>query len=124
MDERASIVDGGSLFIPLDVIRMDATIPAWWDETTKETMNTVTAVTQTPWVEQDEKRFASPILGLGGASKTGRRVAERLAARGLPVRIGSRGERPFAWEDQRTRAPSAWATAAPGVRELTTRKAA
>jgi uncharacterized protein YbjT (DUF2867 family) len=48
-----------------------------------------------------------PILVLGGTGKTGRRVAERLAARGLPVRIGSRsGEPPFDWEDQSTWAPA------------------
>ncbi len=29
-------------------------------------------------------------LVLGGTGKTGRRVVERLAARGLPVRVGSR----------------------------------
>jgi uncharacterized protein YbjT (DUF2867 family) len=38
--------------------------------------------------------LARPILVLGGTGKTGRRVAERLAARGLPVRIGSRSGRP------------------------------
>jgi uncharacterized protein YbjT (DUF2867 family) len=31
-----------------------------------------------------------PTLVLGGTGKTGRRVVERLTARGLPVRIGSR----------------------------------
>ena len=31
-----------------------------------------------------------PILILGGTGKTGRRLAERLTARGIPVRIGSR----------------------------------
>lgn len=42
-------------------------------------------------------------LVLGGTGKTGRRVAERLTARGLPVRIGSRsGEPSFDWEDQAT----------------------
>ena len=47
-----------------------------------------------------------PTLVLGGTSKTGRRVAERLAARGLPVRIGSRsGAPPFDWEDRSTWAP-------------------
>jgi uncharacterized protein YbjT (DUF2867 family) len=52
-----------------------------------------------------------PTLVLGGTGKTGRRVAERLAARGLPVRIGSRsGEPPFDWEDRST-----WATALEGV---------
>jgi uncharacterized protein YbjT (DUF2867 family) len=47
-------------------------------------------------------------LVLGGATgKTGRRVAERLAARGLPVRIGSRSaEPPFDWEDEGTWAPA------------------
>ena len=46
-------------------------------------------------------------LVLGGTGKTGRRVAKRLTARGLPVRIGSRsGEPPFDWEDQVTWAPA------------------
>jgi uncharacterized protein YbjT (DUF2867 family) len=48
---------------------------------------------------------------LGGTGKTGRRVAQRLEARGRPVRIGSRsGEPPFDWEDRST-----WATALHGV---------
>ncbi|MBW8727043.1 MAG: NAD(P)H-binding protein [Inquilinus limosus] len=48
-----------------------------------------------------------PILVVGGTGKTGRRVAERLAARGIPVRIGSRSANPaFDWED-----PSGWAAA-------------
>jgi uncharacterized protein YbjT (DUF2867 family) len=46
-------------------------------------------------------------LVIGGTGKTGRRVAKRLTARGLPVRIGSRsGEPPFDWEDQTTWAPA------------------
>jgi uncharacterized protein YbjT (DUF2867 family) len=46
-------------------------------------------------------------LVLGGTGKTGRRVVERLGARELPVRIGSRsGEPPFDWEDQATWVPS------------------
>ena len=50
-------------------------------------------------------------LILGGSGKTGRRVAERLAARGLPVRIGSRsGQPPFDWDDERT-----WAAALAGI---------
>jgi uncharacterized protein YbjT (DUF2867 family) len=44
-------------------------------------------------------------LVLGGTGKTGRRVVERLTARGLPVRVGSRsGEPPFDWND-----PDSWA---------------
>jgi len=46
------------------------------------------------------------ILVLGGTGKTGRRVVERLQARGLPVRVGSRaGTPPFEWEDRATWAP-------------------
>jgi uncharacterized protein YbjT (DUF2867 family) len=44
---------------------------------------------------------------VGGTGKTGRRVAQRLQARGVPVRIGSRsGEPPFDWEDRSTWAPA------------------
>jgi uncharacterized protein YbjT (DUF2867 family) len=44
-----------------------------------------------------------PTLVLGGTGKTGRRVADRLEARGLPVRIGSRSaEPPFDWDDRGT----------------------
>ena len=47
-----------------------------------------------------------PTLVLGGTGKTGRRVAERLAALGIPTRVGSRsGEPPFDWEDRSTWAP-------------------
>lgn len=46
-------------------------------------------------------------LVIGGTGKTGRRVAERLTAHGLPIRIGSRsGEPPFNWEAQATWAPT------------------
>jgi len=45
-------------------------------------------------------------LILGGTGKTGRRVAERLQARGLPVRLASRSAAPrFDWDDQSTWAP-------------------
>jgi uncharacterized protein YbjT (DUF2867 family) len=55
-----------------------------------------------------------PILVLGGTGKTGRRVAERLTARGLPVRIGSRsGAPPFDWEDAST-----WTAALQGVESV------
>ena len=55
-----------------------------------------------------------PTLVLGGTGKTGRRVAERLRARNVPVRIGSRsGEPPFDWEK-----PETWAPALQGVRSV------
>jgi uncharacterized protein YbjT (DUF2867 family) len=45
-------------------------------------------------------------LVLAGTGKTGRRVVERLTARGLPTRVGSRsGEPPFDWDDRDTSAP-------------------
>jgi uncharacterized protein YbjT (DUF2867 family) len=48
-----------------------------------------------------------PMLVLGGTGKAGRRVVERLEARGLPVRVGSRsGTPPFDWEDRSTWAPA------------------
>lgn len=50
-------------------------------------------------------------LVIGGTGKTGRRVVDRLGARGLPVRIGSRSaEPPFDWEDDST-----WAAAVEDV---------
>jgi uncharacterized protein YbjT (DUF2867 family) len=46
-------------------------------------------------------------LVLGGTGKTGRRVARRLRARGIPVRVGSRsGQPPFDWENRGTWAPA------------------
>jgi uncharacterized protein YbjT (DUF2867 family) len=46
-------------------------------------------------------------LVIGGTGKTGRRVAERLQARDLPVRIGSRSAEPrFDWDDRSTWAPA------------------
>ena len=55
-----------------------------------------------------------PTLVLGGTGKTGRRVVERLGARGLPVRVGSRsGQPPFEWADEST-----WAPVLQGVRAV------
>lgn len=46
-------------------------------------------------------------LVLCGTGTTGRRVATRLAARGVPIKVGSRsGEPPFDWDDQATWAPA------------------
>jgi uncharacterized protein YbjT (DUF2867 family) len=48
-----------------------------------------------------------PVLVIGGTGKTGRRVVERLEARGVPVRVGSRSSQPpFDWEDEATWAPA------------------
>ena len=44
---------------------------------------------------------------IGGAGKTGRRVAERLQARGRDIRLASRSTTPaFDWEDRATWAPA------------------
>jgi uncharacterized protein YbjT (DUF2867 family) len=53
-------------------------------------------------------------LVLGGTGKSGRRVAERLQAHGVPVRIGSRSAGPaFDWADEST-----WAAALDGARAV------
>ena len=58
-------------------------------------------------------RTRQPTLVLGGTGKTGRRVVQRLRARGLPVRVGSRsGAPPFDWEDRATWAPALEGTGA------------
>jgi uncharacterized protein YbjT (DUF2867 family) len=52
-----------------------------------------------------------PTLVLGATGKTGRRIIERLGARGVPTRVGSRsGQPPFDWED-----PATWGPALEGV---------
>jgi uncharacterized protein YbjT (DUF2867 family) len=49
----------------------------------------------------------TPILVIGATGKTGRRVAERLRARDIPVRVGSRSsDTPFDWEDRSTWGPA------------------
>jgi uncharacterized protein YbjT (DUF2867 family) len=50
---------------------------------------------------------SEPTLVLGATGKTGRRVAERLEARGDAVRVGSRSAEPaFDWEDRATWGPA------------------
>ena len=50
-------------------------------------------------------------LVLGGTGKTGRRIVEGLASRGVPTRVGSRAsDPPFDWDDQST-----WGAALDGV---------
>jgi uncharacterized protein YbjT (DUF2867 family) len=64
-------------------------------------------MTDTPHI-----RDPRPILLTGGTGKTGRRVAERLEALGVQVRIGSRrADPPFDWDD-----PGTWAAALDGAR--------
>jgi uncharacterized protein YbjT (DUF2867 family) len=53
-----------------------------------------------------------PILIIGSTGKTGRRVEERLTARSIPVRHGSRsGTPPFDWDNRAT-----WTAALQGVK--------
>src|SRR5262245_55873459 len=55
-----------------------------------------------------------PTLVLGATGKTGRRVLQRLRARGLSFRAGSRSSDPaFDWNDRAT-----WASAVKGVRAV------
>src|SRR5215207_9717379 len=87
-------------------------------QTMEESMNAVSEDMRRDWngpawdaVEPDASAVGTsveqPTLVLGSRGKTGRRVAERLAVRGLPMRLGSRsGEPPFDWEDRATWAPA------------------
>jgi uncharacterized protein YbjT (DUF2867 family) len=63
-------------------------------------------------VVEGEMKTSETTLVVGGTGKTGRRVVERLQARGVPVRIGSRAAAiPFDWEQADT-----WGPAVAGVR--------
>lgn len=54
----------------------------------------------TPNISQTGAPARGPILILGATGKTGRRIAERLRTRGLPVRLGSRSATPsFDWSN-------------------------
>ena len=65
-------------------------------------------------METDNTQEKKMTLVLGGTGKTGRRVAQRLEARGMPTRIGSRsGEPSFDWEDAAT-----WARALQNVESV------
>jgi uncharacterized protein YbjT (DUF2867 family) len=58
-----------------------------------------------------EPTTQQPILVLGGTGKTGRRVTQRLRARGRPVRIGTPSSTPsFDWND-----PATWPSALDGA---------
>ena len=49
----------------------------------------------------------NPVLVIGGTGKVGRRVVQRLTARGVPTRVGSRfGDPRFEWENLATWAPA------------------
>jgi uncharacterized protein YbjT (DUF2867 family) len=53
------------------------------------------------------KQAKNTILLVGGKGKTGRRVAERLLARRLPVRLASRSSKPgFDWNDEASWEPA------------------
>src|ERR671916_2432856 len=58
-------------------------------------------------METERAQRTKTTLVVGGTGKTGRRVVQRLEARALPVRVGSRsGEPPFDWENRATWAPA------------------
>ena len=55
---------------------------------------------------REEMQMATTLV-IGGTGKTGRRVAQRLRSRGLPIRTGTPSSKPpFDWDDQATWAPA------------------
>jgi uncharacterized protein YbjT (DUF2867 family) len=63
------------------------------------------------WSQRTLVGMSELTLVIGGTGKTGRRVAQRLADRGVGVRIGSRsGTPPFDWTD-----PTTWPAALAGA---------
>ncbi|MGW1201919.1 NmrA family transcriptional regulator [Streptomyces cyaneofuscatus] len=82
---------------------------------TKKTYTKQGAADATAREGREGARIMGTVLVTSGTGKTGRRVAERLAALGVPVRAGSRagsraGEVPFDWQDE-----SGWAAALDGT---------
>ena len=66
-------------------------------------VSTMFAARRRPWNEGMTNTTQNLTLVLGAQGTTGRRVAERLAARGVATRLGSRsGLPPFDWADERT----------------------
>lgn len=60
---------------------------------------------------EERKQHAGTVFVTGGTGKTGRRVAERLAARDVPIQIGSRAAAtPFDWDQ-----PAGWPAALEGA---------
>jgi len=61
--------------------------------------------------DSQEITMSNEILVLGGTGKTGRRVAKKLQAKGIPTRIASRSAMPsFDWNDEST-----WPAALDGI---------
>jgi uncharacterized protein YbjT (DUF2867 family) len=66
-------------------------------------VSTMFAARRRPWNGGMTNTTENLTLVLGAQGTTGRRVAERLAARGVATRLGSRsGLPPFDWADERT----------------------
>ncbi|MFE3722883.1 Rossmann-fold NAD(P)-binding domain-containing protein [Streptomyces cyaneofuscatus] len=83
--------------------------------TADETKKTYTKQGAADSAAREGARVMGTVLVTSGTGKTGRRVAERLAALGVPVRAGSRagsraGGVPFDWQDE-----SGWAAALDGT---------
>ena len=69
--------------------RMEETMTTVPEETRSDSNGTAAGVVETR-AGTGGRSVEQPTLILGGSGKTGRRVAKRLAARGVPVRLGSR----------------------------------
>lgn len=73
---------------------------------------TTTPSSQQTDTDTDTDTSVGPVVIVGGAGKTGQRVADRLTAHGLPTRFASRSTSPaFDWDDATT-----WRGALEGAR--------
>lgn len=73
---------------------------------------TTTQNTQQPDTTTIGPAHTGPVVIVGGAGKTGGRIAERLGAQGTPTRLASRSTSPaFDWDD-----PTTWRGALEGAR--------
>ncbi|MCG8413234.1 MAG: NmrA family transcriptional regulator, partial [Pseudomonadales bacterium] len=64
--------------------------------------------------QKTENQDQALTLVIGGTGKTGRRIVERLQAKGVPIRVGSRSTTPaFDWNNE-----SSWAPALEGVQSV------
>ena len=86
---------------------MDVCFPAMGNLTARGLSGGMTTHDHIQHIQSRPTGRPETILVTGGTGKTGRRIAERLAANGRPIRVGSRaGRPPFDWAERSTWEPA------------------